>query len=77
MVSKIIKLFWNKKIQQQHSVLSYRIGLYFPKHKLEIEFDEKGYIDRDERKANERCDECDECVSCKSRFLKQKTYWKN
>ena len=50
--TKIIKTFSNEKILPQHSVLSYQIDLYFPEHKLEIEFDEKGCIHRDERKEN-------------------------
>ena len=39
-----------KKILLQHSVLGYRLDLYFPKHKLAIEVDEKGHTDRDKRK---------------------------
>ena len=38
----------------QHSVLGYRTDLYFPKHKLAIEVDEKGQTDRDKRKEIER-----------------------
>ena len=40
-LTEIMKIFANKKILLQHSVLSYRIDLYFPKHKLAIEVDEK------------------------------------
>ena len=52
--TKIIKTFSNKKILPQHSVLGYQIHLYFPKHKLPVEVDEKGDTDRDRRKENEK-----------------------
>ena len=39
-----------KKMLPQNSVLSYKTDLYFPQHKLAIEVDEKGHIDRDEEK---------------------------
>ena len=48
--TEIIKTFSNEKILPQHFALSYQIDLYFPKHKLAIEVDEKGHTDRDERK---------------------------
>ena len=35
--TKIVKTFSNQKILPQHSVLSYQVDLYFPKHKLAIE----------------------------------------
>ena len=47
--TKIIKTFSNKKILPEHSILSYQIDLYIPKHKLAIEVDEKGHTDRDEK----------------------------
>ena len=47
---KIIKLFSNEKILVQHSVLNYQIDLYFSKHKLAKEENEKGHTDRDEKK---------------------------
>ena len=37
-----MKTFSNEKALPQYSVLSYRIDLYFPEHKLAIEVDEKG-----------------------------------
>ena len=40
-LTKIMKIFASKNILLQHSVLSYRIDLYFPKHKLATELDEK------------------------------------
>ena len=48
-ISKITKLYSNEKILLQHSVLGYKIDLYFPKHKLAIEVIaiEKGHTERD------------------------------
>ena len=55
MLTRIIKRFSNEEILQQHSLLScFYINLYFLKHKLAIEIDEKGHTDRDEHKENER-----------------------
>ena len=45
-----MKLFAKEKILLQHSVLDYKIDLYFPKHKLAIPVDEKRHTDRDEKK---------------------------
>ena len=45
-ISKIIKTFSNVKTLPQHSVLSYKIDLYFPEHKLAIEVGEKGHEGR-------------------------------
>ena len=42
-ISKITKLFGKEEILVQHSVLEYKIDLYFPKHKLAIEVDEKRF----------------------------------
>ena len=42
-IPKIINTFPNEKVLPQHSVLNYKIDLYFPQHKLAIEVDEKGY----------------------------------
>ena len=54
MISKVTKLFSNEKILLQHSVLDYKIDLYFPEHKLGIELVEKGHTDRDKRKEIKR-----------------------
>ena len=53
-ISKITKLFSNKEILLQHSVLYGRIDLYTSKHKLAIEVNEKMHTVRDKRKDNER-----------------------
>ena len=52
--SKIKKLFSNESILLQHSVLGYKIHLYFPEQKLAIELNEKGDTDRDKRKKNRK-----------------------
>ena len=49
-ISKITKLFAKEKILLQHSIFNYKIDLYFPKHKLAIEVDEKGHTDWDGKK---------------------------
>ena len=53
-LSKITKLFSDEKILLQHSVLDYKIDLYFPEHKLAIENDEHGHTDRDKRKERKK-----------------------
>ena len=53
-ISAIEKLFSNEKLLLQHSVLGYKIDLYFPEHKLALEVDEKGHTDRGKRKEIER-----------------------
>ena len=40
-LTKTIKLFAKEEILLQHFVLNYKIDLYFPRHKLAIEVDEK------------------------------------
>ena len=40
-LTKIMKVLASKEILLLHYVLSYRIDLYFPKHRLAIEVDEK------------------------------------
>ena len=52
--TKIIQLFAKEEVLLQHSVLGYRIDLYFPEHKLAIEVDEKRHEDRDMHKEIER-----------------------
>ena len=47
---KMIKVFSNKKILLQHSVLNYQIDQYFSEHKLAIVVDEKRHTDRDKKK---------------------------
>ena len=44
----MVKTFWNKKIMEQFFVLNQRIDIYLPRHKLVIEVDELGQLDRDE-----------------------------
>ena len=42
-LTQIMKVFASEEILLQRSVLSCRIGLYFPKHKLATEVDEIGH----------------------------------
>ena len=42
-LTKIMKVFASEKMLLQHFVLSFKINLYFPKHKL---VDEKGHKDK-------------------------------
>ena len=48
-LQKLIKVFAKEKILIQHSVLKYRIDLYFPDHKLAIGVDERGHKDREDK----------------------------
>ena len=61
-LTRIMKEFSREKILLQHSVLSYRIDLYFPRHKLAIQIDEKGHKDIDKEfegsKATEKEIDC-------------------
>ena len=45
-LTKIGSIFPNETIIFQHHVLNYRIDAYLPKHKLVIEIDELGHVDR-------------------------------
>ena len=51
---KIMKVFAKEEIKLQHSVLNYYIDLYFPEHRLAVEIDEKGHLDRNKNKEKER-----------------------
>ena len=46
-VSKLMKIFSNKKISLQQKVLGCKIDLYFSEHKLAVEFDEQNHVDYD------------------------------
>ena len=45
-LTKIRSTFPNQTIIFQYHVLNYRIDTYLPKHKLAIEIDELGHVDR-------------------------------
>ena len=45
-LKSIVDAFEGEDMQTQYSVLSYRIDLYFDKHKFAIEVDELGHADR-------------------------------
>ena len=53
MLTKIIKVFAKEELLLQHCDLGKRIALYFPRHKLAIEVDEKGHTDRPKNKEEE------------------------
>ena len=50
----MVKTFWNKKIMEQFFVLNERIDIYLRRHKLVIEVDELGHLDRDEEAETKR-----------------------
>ena len=64
-LTKIIKALEREKILLQHSVLSYKIDLYFVEHKLAIEVDEKGHRDGDRYEDIEREKTTEKDVGCK------------
>ena len=47
--TRIIKTFSNENTLPKHTVLGHQIHLYFPKHKLTIEVDEKGHTDGEKK----------------------------
>ena len=53
-MDKMMKVFVSEETLLQHSVLSYRIDLYFPKHRLAIAVEAKGHKDRNKYKEVER-----------------------
>ena len=53
-LTKIMKVFASEKILLQHYVLGYRTDLYFLKHKLAIETDEKRHKNRNKYKKVKR-----------------------
>ena len=65
-LTRIMKVFATEKVIQQYFVLGYKIDLYFPKHKLAREVDEKGNKDRDE--GNERQEVIEKKLDC--RFIR-------
>ena len=58
-ISKITKLFSNKKFLLQYSILGYNIDFYFPKHKLAIDYEhfESGKICYHINKSNKKLTE--------------------
>ena len=53
-LTKIMKVLASEEILLQYYLLGYRIDLYFLKHKLAIEIDEKGHKDKNKYKEVER-----------------------
>ena len=63
-ISKIMKVFAKEKMKLQHSILNYYIDLYFPEYRLAVEIDEKGHLDRNEEKEQERENKIKEALKC-------------
>ena len=59
-----MKVFVKEEIELHHSVLDCYIDLYFPKHRLAVEIDEKGHLDRDENKEKESENKIKEALKC-------------
>ena len=57
--------FKGEKMYTQHNVDGYRIDLYFPKHKLALEYDEFDHLDRDIGYEVERQKHIEEKLGCK------------
>ena len=53
-LTKIMKFFAKEEILLQYSVLNYKIDLYFPKHKLAIEVDEKSNYEKKKEEDDKR-----------------------
>ena len=56
-VIPLLKAFSAEKIKLQHKILEnerVRTDMYFSEHKFVVEIDEKGHIDRNQNKENER-----------------------
>ena len=60
-----MKSFPGVEMIEQYSVLDYKIDLYLPVHKLEIEIDKKGHLDKDE-KEEERENKIEKKLNCKT-----------
>ena len=46
-IEPIMLAFKGENMQDQYTILGYRIDLYFHNYKLAVEIDEKDYVDRD------------------------------
>jgi very-short-patch-repair endonuclease len=64
-ISCIMKVLATEKIELQRIVGRYRIDLYFPEHKLAIECDEFGHLDRKEYEEKERQKYLEQTLKCK------------
>ena len=62
--SKIMKVFSNKEIMEQYLVLNEKIYFYFLKHRLAIETDDLGHLDRDEEDEIERQKKLEKYLGC-------------
>jgi very-short-patch-repair endonuclease len=60
----IMKAFAGEKMKIQHSVLDYRIDLYFPDYNLAIECDENNHSDRDPAEERRRQQRITKKINC-------------
>ena len=63
-IGAIMKAFAGENMQKEHTVLNYRIDLYFPDYNLAIECDENGHDDRspvEERRRQRRISKKIDC----------------
>ena len=68
MLKSIKNAFEGEDKQTQHTVIVYNIGLYFQKHKLAIEVDELGQVDRNLNNEIERQKALEKELNC--RFIR-------
>ena len=64
----IMKSFPSIKMIEKYFVLGSRIDLYLPDHKLAVEVDEKGHIDRKKEKEEKRKNKIEKDLGC--RFIR-------
>ena len=55
-LASLMEAFDGQEMVQQFPIGCYRIDLYFPKHRIAVECDEHGHVDRDTLKEQERQD---------------------
>ena len=60
----IMKAFSGEKMQKEHTVLNYRIDLYFPDYNLAIECDENGHDDRSPAEEKRRHKRISKKIDC-------------
>ena len=68
MLKSIKNAFEGEDMQTQHTVIGYNIALYFQKHKLAIEVDELGQVDRNLNNEIERQKALEKELNC--RFIR-------
>ena len=67
-VIPLLKAFSSEKINPQHKALEnerVKTDMYFSEHELVVEIDEKGHLDRNQNKENERQIKTEKRLNCK------------